>query len=390
MIRSALPILLCLLVTFSCALPFADLVAQSAAKKRVLYLGDSQSIGEFGKTFDSALRSSNLEVYTVVAGGTSPYYWLKAFHSIPSSIGYWEKFPDGERRLGYIRAVPKIENLMERHKPDIVVVQTGINLYATLRSKRKEQAQNYKEVKSLIDQMCFAISQSGAQSYWILPPHSHESKYPAELQNDLRDIMREVVTHYKGTVFESQQFTKYIDPYPATDGIHYGPDESRAWARQVVTHFSSYMKMKPGQATPVLARALPLQSSAAGNRGMEAGRVIGDSAKPSTNEPVTLVLKLLQKSQVQNVNEVEYSNALGLFEYEVVDDKKGNYQFDRIRVAHGIMFQRKMTTAGRRKIGETTEITLVPFDTYQNLKKWKMVDDLRPNFNLPIYTPKLN
>ena len=54
-----------------------------AEKTRVLYLGDSLSMGAFGKTLDSGLRNQGMEVYTVVAGGASPYYWLKAYQPLP-------------------------------------------------------------------------------------------------------------------------------------------------------------------------------------------------------------------------------------------------------------------------------------------------------------------
>ncbi|MDF1849491.1 MAG: hypothetical protein P1U85_01565 [Verrucomicrobiales bacterium] len=132
---------------------------------RVLYLGDSLSIGAFGKTFDQSLRSSGFEVHTVVAGGASPYYWLKNYQSLPCTIGFWEKSPSIERRVGYVRAVPKIEDLLETHQPQVVVVQTGINLYATLRSKRRAKEDNVAEVTSLIEQMCYSIAQAGATSY---------------------------------------------------------------------------------------------------------------------------------------------------------------------------------------------------------------------------------
>jgi len=191
------------------------------------------------------MRQQGMTVHTVVAGGASPYYWLKAYQEMPCTVGFWEKSPTMERRLGYLRAVPKLEDLVKDFSPDIVIVQTGINLYATLRSRRGTKEANRAEVTTLIDQMCYSISESGASSYWILPPHSHEKRYPLELQEELASLMKSVVEEYKGGVFESQLHTRFVDPYPATDGIHYGPEDAREWTEKVAGAFSGFAKVNP-------------------------------------------------------------------------------------------------------------------------------------------------
>ncbi|MEM8952818.1 MAG: hypothetical protein AAGD22_01580 [Verrucomicrobiota bacterium] len=223
---------LCILCVLSTQAP--------AAAPRVLYLGDSLSMGSFGRTFDQRMRESNFEVYTFVTGGGSPYYWLSKFAPISSNIGHWEKTPSQERRLRYTPAVPKIETLLQTYRPSIVVVQTGINLYSALRSKRRSPSENVSEVSGLIDDMCRAIRQSGAEIYWIAPPHSHEQRYPKELQNQLLSIMKSNVHRHGGMVFESGRVTHFTDPYPQTDGIHYGPTEAAAWAEKVAMDFTNY------------------------------------------------------------------------------------------------------------------------------------------------------
>ena len=104
---------------------------------------------------------------------------------------------------------------------------------------------------------------------------------------------------------------------------------------------------------------------------------------------VALRIKLEAKSGIGNASELAYSNALGLYEYQVVKDLRGNYPFDKIRIAQGIIFNRKLTGASKAEIGSETELVLVPFSKYKNLTTWQMFDDLRPNFEIPIYTPKL-
>ena len=136
---------------------------------RVLFLGDSLAVGEFGRIFDQKLRDAGFEVYTSVAGGGTPYYWLGEYPPVSIDITYWERTPTSQRRLPGISPVPKVERLLAMWKPDIVAVQTGTNLYAPLRSKKRTKAGNVREVESLIAKMCRAVTANGRQCHWITP-----------------------------------------------------------------------------------------------------------------------------------------------------------------------------------------------------------------------------
>lgn len=208
------------------------------ASQRVLFLGDSMSMGAFGIELDHEMREMGFEVYTFVAGGATPYYWLSRYQPISSSIGYWQKTPKEDVRKRYIKAVPKVEKLMEQHNPDVVVVQTGTNLYATLRSKRRTKEENIKELEALLEDMAKAVTKNGRKVYWITPPDAHPNRYPVELQEEMSGIMRRVVGKY-GAVFDSRKVTKFTDPYPKTDGIHYGPTEAKTWAQVVANDFNT-------------------------------------------------------------------------------------------------------------------------------------------------------
>ena len=172
-----------------------DLKSRIIGKKKqetptsILFLGDSMSMGAFGSTLDTKLRDAGFEVHTYVAGGATPYYWLGQYQTISSDIGFWEKTPKQERRLKNIQAVPKVEDLLEICDPDIVVVQTGTNLYSSLRSKRREEFENVKLVKGLCRDMAEAASKGGRRCYWIAPPESHPARFSFELQEQMSEIM---------------------------------------------------------------------------------------------------------------------------------------------------------------------------------------------------------
>jgi len=418
--------------------------SSQAEKTRVLYLGDSLSLGGFGKTLDSGLRSEGVELYTVIAGGASPYYWLKAYQTLPCTIGFWEKSPITERKVGYVRAVPKMEDMIEEHSPQFVVVQTGINLYATLRSRRQPKEDNILEIRTLIDQMSHSIAKAGAAAYWIMPPHSHESRYSLELQKELSDIMRSVIKEYNGEIFESSEVTRYTDPYPANDGIHFGHEQAAAWGEKVrddllvfihekkggkpqsnkmtmvplvpshavevasidptAAHESSapaasIQKAEVAPSTPPIPVAIAITPDKPAIAAAPDKPAVAEKAVPGLNagaggiqefDRLDLELRLVAKSEITNISEIDYANALGVFEYEVIKDRLGNYPLPRVRVAHGIVFRRKFTSAATKPIGSTTSLKLVPLSAYKNLQTWQTADDLRPDFEMPLYTPKLD
>tara|TARA_R110002096_G_scaffold4493_3_gene20762 strand:- start:11155 stop:12516 length:1362 start_codon:yes stop_codon:yes gene_type:complete len=441
-------------VLFLCSTTFTH-----AAKSKVLYLGDSLSMGAFGRTLDANMRSEKLEVYTYVAGGASPYYWLSRYEPISCSIGYWEKTPTLEKRVGYIRAVPKVETLLDSYKPDVVVVQTGVNLYATLRSKRREKKENVKLVETLIMDMCRAVHSKGAHSYWITPPESHPKRFSSDLQQELTTIMKRVVGGLGGKVFESAEVTQWTGNYPVgSDGIHYGPDQSIDWASKVTVDFRSFIDHlgEMPEPTVVMAATEPVKVAAASPQGKqpetpitteteetasspkesekempkvgstskesavamnntetaetpkEASKTVGSEksgTKAAAESPVRapgnldlpdgeasdeiqVKLKLVNKSQIQHLNEVTYSSAFGLYEYEVEKVYSGNYPYDKLRIAHMIVLNKKFTGPTKFQPGEIYHLTLVKLEKYPSLQRVQMIDQLDLNLDLPIYICK--
>ncbi len=248
-----------ILVLFATAsLAAVSAVGNAGAAQKILYLGDSMSMGAFGKKLDDEMRDTGLEVYTYVAGGATPYYWLSRYQPISSSIGYWQKTPKNDVRKRYIKAVPKVEALINEHQPDVVVVQTGTNLYATLRSKQRTKEDNIREIEGLLEQMAKTVTSNGCRVYWITPPDAHVSKYPVALQEEMAGIMKRVVGKY-GAVFDSRSVTKFTDPYPQTDGIHYGPTEASQWAQVVANDFKHFVHIGAGE---FLAQATTEQDAA--------------------------------------------------------------------------------------------------------------------------------
>ena len=143
----------CLWPTFLRAEP-VDASPVPAASLTVLMLGDSMGLCGFAARFDKHLREDPQDkaVYTYVACASIPASWLKrkpfldaktvcGFLTIKTKEGEDkpEKFedtygvPKGHKPGSH--PIPKLEDLLDEHKPDILVLQTGNNLFDIFRDK---------------------------------------------------------------------------------------------------------------------------------------------------------------------------------------------------------------------------------------------------------------
>jgi hypothetical protein len=420
-------------------------------KKRVLYLGDSMSMGAFGTTLDHEMRAAGFDVYTFVAGGATPYYWLSRYSTINGPIGYWEKTPRSERRQNITSAVPKIESLLERYDPDVVVVQTGTNLYSALRSKRRSKADNVKEVEGLLNHMVEAATQGGRKCYWITPPEAHPDRYPTELQAELAELTKRVVGR-EAKVFDSRKVTSYTDPYPTNDGIHYGATEARQWANFVANDFRQFMAVEGRTPQGIFAsnkerkanttspekyanipRAIPVasvKSRSSAERipikqvpARELAEAAAEELVPPTRqqEPtgqqirtemeerplvqyvkkavavetegvewgeLDLEVRLVAKSELKSLKDIDYSYCFVMNEYEVVKVNSGYYPYPHIRIARVVMWGKKLCqSAIDEPIGSSPDggWKLVPMSRYPRFEQMQMVEELPYQAELPIY-----
>ncbi|MEM1296090.1 MAG: hypothetical protein AAGH89_12055, partial [Verrucomicrobiota bacterium] len=113
-----------------------------------------------------------------------------------------------------------------------------------------------------------------------------------------------------------------------------------------------------------------------------------DLPEVEASEEIQVRLKLVQKSQIEHLNEVMYSSAFGLYEYEVEEVYKGNYPHKTLRLAHMIVLNKKFTGPNKFEPGDVYHLTLVMMKKYPSLQRVQMVDQLDLNLDLPIYICK--
>jgi hypothetical protein len=149
----------------------------------------------------------------------------------------------------------------------------------------------------------------------------------------------------------------------------------------------------PVDPAPTIAAAIPEPSTVATQTGeVPASTPPNPGAevemKVVSDGPVEITLKLVRKPDLSELGELN-SNALAVFEYEVVSVQRGEYPYKTMRLADGIVWGGKVSALGRREIGATISLEVVPLRQYPNLEKMRRIDTLGQGEGLPIFAPSL-
>jgi hypothetical protein len=161
----------------------------------VLIFGDSLGLCGFGKRLDEKFRADPRvkSVFTYCACGTNPLSWLKEkpYAHVQTHCGYWSiesqsdshsikelhdiyGTPSGHRPTSH--PVPKLDDLLATIQPDILVMQTGANLFGLFSGREKVKPDHDAPIlrKYLVPFVKKAITPPSKlrKIYWVAPPTS--------------------------------------------------------------------------------------------------------------------------------------------------------------------------------------------------------------------------
>ncbi|MDQ2919908.1 MAG: SGNH/GDSL hydrolase family protein [Verrucomicrobiota bacterium] len=231
---------------FGCFLLATDGIAKTAraAKKsspseaptptRVLMIGDSLSVGAFGEAvqFHLAKNFGSQNVAAYASCGSSPENWLRSERDFVTKCGYREATPETAIMRDFVNGhhprpttTPKIESLVRRFHPTVVVVQQGTNWM--------DRNLSDGEMSSLLDRFITAARSAGGvnQIVWIEPPDSSAMKRSA--QNRVHRLIKAAAQRDNFAVIDSRLLTSYRRGKSGGDGIHYNSEASREWAAKL-------------------------------------------------------------------------------------------------------------------------------------------------------------
>jgi hypothetical protein len=204
-----------------------------AARTRVLMIGDSLSVSAFGEMVQQHLASryGPQNVMAFASCGSSPENWLTDEPSFYTHCGYREVTPDrapvyrdfvnGHRPRSTV--TPKVEGLVRRYRPTVVVVQQGTNWM----DRNLSDAQ----ISNFIDRFIRAVRAPGVQQIvWIAPPDSAAFR---TRQDRIHRLISAAARRDNFEVIDSRTLTHYVRGKTGGDGIHYNTESSRAWAAKI-------------------------------------------------------------------------------------------------------------------------------------------------------------
>ncbi|MEI7955225.1 MAG: SGNH/GDSL hydrolase family protein [Verrucomicrobiota bacterium] len=212
---------------------------------KVLMIGDSLTVGPFGDQIEAWLLQNLGPNRVAIYGscGSSPEQWLASHKNFVSPCGYRETtslshitHDSGRGHRSNAISTPKIETLMAKYRPQIVIVQLGTNHFDTVLREGKRSLPELAEIYEAFANAVYGPGSSTRMVIWIAPPDS--SKFPKWVQDEVENLISSTNRKRGFYTFQSRKFTHYT-PACGSDGVHYNTAAATAWAAPVIRMLDS-------------------------------------------------------------------------------------------------------------------------------------------------------
>lgn len=338
----------------------------------ILILGDSLSLCGFGKRLDKDFRE-HPEVakatFTYMACGTNPLSWLKdrPYTNIKTHCGFWSiesvpgttNFTEVEDVYGMRRhyspkahPVPKLENLLTQLHPDVLIMQTGGNLFDLFPDKKTTHPERTAAaLKNYI--VAFVAEAVGNTSsfrkfYWIGSPTS------GRVSNNVQTFLVDQIRAYLGplgTIIDSRNLVSYPYRHMEPDHEHFVGEEMNLWADKVFEIVRSDLTTHPVASLPPLRELAPANLAAV--------TPVPAPTKPSPEGVLQVSARLIFKSNPMRIDEfLPYQESMTAFVYDVRKVLNGHYSDKQILVMHPAYIGLRRQSLRKYRIGRTYRLKL--------------------------------
>jgi hypothetical protein len=345
----------------------------------VLILGDSLALCGFGKRLDERFRESPLTKATVtyLACGTNPLSWLKErpYTNVKTNCGYVsiESIGNGmvkqvEDVYGMRRGhspgshpVPKLEDLLVTFQPDILVMQTGTNLFELFPDHKTVIPNRHgPALRSYLAPFIAKAVKSPSplrKIYWVASPTS--GRVSKEIQDFVLQQTRADIGHL-AHVIDSRTLVAYPYRHMEPDKEHFLGEEMDQWADGVFDIVNRDLSAQP------IASLKPLAQTDQTEAAVSPPSVSPPNVRqpsPPAEKPKDQMLhvraKLLSKTVPVPVEEfLPYREFLVGYLYEVTRVIAGEYSENQILVMHPAYIGLQEQKLGRYKIGKNYRLKL--------------------------------
>lgn len=225
---------LAILAAVACATAAFGAPPRVPTPVKVLLIGDSLSVGAFGKAVqESLVRNYGAGQVAVFAScGSSPEDWITG--DFVTHCGYRQATPAGSKFYDKIRT-PRLRSILAHYPPRVVIVQLGTNWMDGLSGPHPPGEGHYRGIiRDFVGEL--RRGNPSVAIFWILPPAS--SAYPPRVHAQVERWIKEESRGRRFYTINSRQFTEPYRPgVTGGDGVHYREEAARQWARGVLGKF---------------------------------------------------------------------------------------------------------------------------------------------------------
>ncbi len=359
--------------------PLPTAAPAGPGKLNVLILGDSLALCGFGKRLDQRFRNDPRvnATFTYMTCGTNPLSWLKEkpYTNVKTQCGFWAiESTGGEPRAledvygmtaGHVpkaHLVPKLEDMIAAVHPDLLVIQTGSNLFGLFPDAKtvkpaKHAAALAKYFLPFKERAIEPPSQV-RKIYWVNPPTSGRVAGEVQdfvLQQAQKDLAPEM------TVIDSRPLVSYPYEHMEPDKEHFLGAQMDEWADKVYGIIEQDLAAQPIaslrpisqrlSAPPALAPEPPARAEAVVPGYVARAEAVAPEVIPraeavvtpaptlaverAREEPLVVRARLAFKSEPMQLRDLlPYQESLVAYVYEVEKVLKGHYSERQILVMH--------------------------------------------------------
>jgi hypothetical protein len=221
--------------------------ALAADIQNVLFIGDSHSYSNYGKTVDSYLRKKYEKVTTVGSCGSSPSTWMKSpTHFLSTTCGYWHKGSNGHESYDKKHQVTSLESQLASAKPELTVISLGTNILSS-------EGDIQREMKH-VEKMAQDIKAAGSQCIWVGPPKLKKDPFKSNLASGVKHL-KEVLKNNSCEFIDSTELTEYPQAQAGKrgpDGIHYDGAGYQKWGQGAVRELDAILSKPSFQKSPAV------------------------------------------------------------------------------------------------------------------------------------------
>ncbi len=346
-------------------------------KIKVLILGDSLALCGFGKRLDHRFRNDPQvgATYTYMTCGTNPLSWLKQkpYTTVKTQCGYWsiesvannpeprelqDTYGMQAHHPPKPHPVPKLDDILAATHPDILVVQTGSNLFGIFPDmKTVLPARHAAELKKYL--LPFKARAIEAPSnlrkiYWVNPPIA------GRVSKEVQEFLLEQVRAQLGPeikVIDSRTLVSYPYQHMEPDKEHFLGAQMDEWADKVFNIIQQDLAAQP------FASLKPLHDLVATNSTPPPAPSPSPAVARAKEKPLIVEAKLVFKSSPMQLQEMlPYQESLVGYVYDVKKILSGRYSEKQILVMHPAFIAMQRQPLEKFRLGKNYKLRLDPIE----------------------------